>query len=277
MTIDRATTQDPTRVAATSRLRAEQVVLGYDGRVVVDGVDLDVPTGAVTVVIGANACGKSTLLKGLARLLRPRSGGVLLDGQDLRRIPTRTVAQQVGMLPQSPVAPEGATVGDLVARGRAPHQRWWQQWTPEDESAVERALAATGTTELVERALDELSGGQRQRVWLALALAQDTELLLLDEPTTYLDVAHQVEVLELVARLNRERGRTVVMVLHDLNHAARYADHVVAMAAGRIVAQGTPEEVLTPTLVEEVFGLSCVVVPCPVSGRPLVVHRGDHP
>ncbi len=272
------TTNHATPAAAglgTARLRAEQVVLGYDGRVVVDGVDLDVPGGAVTVVIGANACGKSTLLKGLARLLRPRSGGVLLDGQDLRRIPTRTVAQQVGMLPQSPVAPEGATVGDLVARGRAPHQRWWQQWTPEDERAVERALAATGTTELVERALDELSGGQRQRVWLALALAQDTELLLLDEPTTYLDVAHQVEVLELVARLNRERDCTVVMVLHDLNHAARYADHVVAMAAGRIVAQGTPEQVLTPALVEEVFGLPCVVVPCPVSGRPLVVHRGD--
>jgi len=257
-----------------SRLRADRVVLGYDDRVVVDGVSLEVPSDQVTVIIGANACGKSTLLKGLARLLRPRAGGVLFDGRDLRRIPTRSVARQVGLLPQSPVAPEGVTVGDLVARGRAPHQRWWQQWSLSDEDAVVRALSATGTSDLAERPLDELSGGQRQRVWLALALAQETELLLLDEPTTYLDIAHQVEVLELVGRLNRERARTVVMVLHDLNHAARYADHVVAMAHGRVVAQGHPSQVVTPDLVAEVFGMACVVVPCPVTGRPLVVHRG---
>lgn len=257
----------------TSRLRSEGLVLGYDDRVVVDGVDLEVPSGRVTVIIGANACGKSTLLKGLARLLRPRAGGVFLDGEDLRTLSTRSVARDLGLLPQSPVAPEGATVGDLVARGRAPHQRWWQQWSPEDERAVSAALMATGTDELTGRRLDELSGGQRQRVWLALALAQETDLLLLDEPTTFLDVAHQVEVLELVTRLNQQQGRTIVMVLHDLNHAARYADHLVAMKDGRLIAQGHPVDILTSELVAEVFGLSCVVVPCPVSGRPLVVHR----
>jgi iron complex transport system ATP-binding protein len=270
-----AATLDDPAPASTSRLCARGVVLAYDERVVVDGVDLDVPAGEVTVIIGANACGKSTLLKALARLLRPRAGGVYLDGEDIRSVPTRAVALEVGLLPQSPVAPEGVTVGDLVARGRAPHQRWWQQWSTADELAVTAALDATGTTDLADRPLDELSGGQRQRVWLALALAQETDLLLLDEPTTFLDVAHQVEVLELVGRLNRERGRTVVMVLHDLNHAARYADHVVAMKAGRVVAQGTPQSVLTPDVVADVFGLDCVVVPCPVSGRPLVVHRGE--
>jgi iron complex transport system ATP-binding protein len=260
---------------STSRLRAERVVLGYDDRTVVDGVDLQVPDGRVTVVVGANACGKSTLLKGLARLLRPRGGTVLLDGRDLHRTPTREVARHLGLLPQSPVAPEGITVGDLVARGRSPHQLWWQQWTPEDEAAVERALAATDVAALADRAVDELSGGQRQRVWLAMALAQETEVLLLDEPTTYLDLAHQVEVLDLVSELNAREGRTVVMVLHDLNHAARYADHVVAMKDGAVVAEGPPAEVITPALVREVFGLACVVVPCPVSGRPLVVHQGS--
>jgi len=241
---------------------------------VVNGVDVVLPSGQVTVVVGANACGKSTLLRGLARLLTPRGGSVLLDGRDLHRTPTREVAQRLGLLPQSPLAPEGVTAGDLVARGRAPHHRWWQQWSVEDERAVEEAMAATGTADLAHRAVDELSGGQRQRVWLAMALAQETELLLLDEPTTYLDLAHQVEVLELVAELNATRGRTVVMVLHDLNHAARYAHHVIAMKDGRVVAEGPPADVVTAERVEDVFGLRCVVVPCPVTGRPLVVPRG---
>ncbi len=257
-------------------LRARDVVLAYDERPVVDGVDLAVPPGRITVVVGANACGKSTLLRGLARLMAPRSGAVLLDGRELHRTPTREVARSLGLLPQSPVAPEGVTAGDLVARGRSPHQRWWQQWSAEDQRAVEEAMAATSVTELADVPVDELSGGQRQRVWLAMALAQDTELLLLDEPTTYLDLAHQVEVLELVAELNARRGRTIVMVLHDLNHAARYAHHVVAMKDGRIVAEGAPAQVVTEELVAEVFGLDCAVVPCPVTARPLVVPRGRH-
>lgn len=254
-------------------LRAQALRLGYGDRTVVDDVDLVLPAGEVTVVIGANACGKSTLLRGLARLLRPQGGSVLLDGRDLHTSPTREVAQRLGLLPQSPTAPEGVTVGDLVARGRTPHQRWWQQWSADDERAVTDAMAATDVAALADRLVDELSGGQRQRVWLAMALAQDTEVLLLDEPTTYLDLAHQVDVLELVVALNTQRGRTVVMVLHDLNHAARYATHLVALRDGRVVAEGAPEEVVTEQVVLDVFGLSCVVVPCPVSGRPLVVPR----
>ena len=254
-------------------LRADAVRLGYGERTVVDGVDLTLPPGEVTVVIGANACGKSTLLRGLARLLRPRGGAVLLDGRDVHRSPTREVAQRLGMLPQSPLAPEGVTVGDLVARGRSPHQRWWQQWSADDERAVAEAMAASDVSALADRLVDELSGGQRQRVWIAMALAQETEVLLLDEPTTYLDLAHQVDVLELVVRLNATRRRTVVMVLHDLNHAARYGTHLVAMKDGRVVAEGPPQQVVTEALVREVFGLSSVVVPCPVTGRPLVVPR----
>ncbi|SFJ79212.1 ABC transporter ATP-binding protein [Streptomyces pini] len=257
--------------APASRLSARGLTLAYESRTVVDGLDLDVPDGRVTVVVGPNACGKSTLLRALGRLLRPRRGAVLLDGRELDRVPTRAVARSLGLLPQAPVAPEAITVGNLVARGRQPHQRWWQQWSEADERAVTDAMDSTGVTGLADRAVDELSGGQRQRVWIAMALAQETELLLLDEPTTYLDIAHQVEVLDLVRRLNRERGRTVVMVLHDLNQAARYADHLVAMREGRIVAQGPPGRAVTADLVREVFGLEAVVVPDPVTGGPLVV------
>jgi iron complex transport system ATP-binding protein len=255
-------------------LRADGVTLGYGDRAVVHGVHVAIPTGQVTVVVGANACGKSTLLRGLGRLLAPRGGSVLLDGRELHSTSTREVARRLGLLPQSPIAPEGICASDLVARGRSPHQRWWQQWSEEDELAVQQAMAATSTSELADRPVDELSGGQRQRVWLAMALAQQTELLLLDEPTTYLDLAHQVEVLDLIADLNATRGRTVVMVLHDLNHAARYAHHIIAMKEGRVVAEGPPQDVVTAEFVEAVFGLACVVVPCPVTGRPLVVPRG---
>ncbi|MFF2650194.1 ABC transporter ATP-binding protein [Streptomyces sp. NPDC058045] len=256
---------------AGGRLAARGLTLAYEDRTIVEGLDLEVPDGKVTVVVGPNACGKSTLLRALGRLLKPRQGTVLLDGEELARLPGRQVACAIGVLPQSPAAPDGITVADLVARGRQPHQRWWQQWSEADERAVATALEHTDTTDLADRPVDELSGGQRQRVWIAMALAQDTEVLLLDEPTTYLDIAHQVEVLDLVRRLNHERGRTVVAVLHDLNQAARYADHLVAMKAGRIVAQGPPAEVVTAELVRDVFGLTAVVVPDPVTGGPLIV------
>ncbi|MFJ6563210.1 ABC transporter ATP-binding protein [Streptomyces sp. NPDC091412] len=255
----------------TSRLAARGLTLAYEDRTVVEELDLDVPDGRVTVIVGPNACGKSTLLRALGRLLKPRRGAVLLEGTELARLPTKRIAQVIGLLPQTPVPPEGITVGDLIARGRQPHQKWWQQWSETDEASVSQAMERTGTADLAERPVDELSGGQRQRVWIAMALAQDTDLLLLDEPTTYLDIAHQVEVLDLVRRLNRERGRTVVAVLHDLNQAARYADHLIAMRAGRIVAQGPPGDIVTAELVQEVFGLTSVVVPDPVTGGPMVV------
>ncbi|MFF5975505.1 ABC transporter ATP-binding protein [Streptomyces sp. NPDC012769] len=254
-----------------SRLSTRSLTLAYEERTVVHDLDLAIPDGRVTVIVGPNACGKSTTLRALGRLLRPRGGAVLLDGEELAKLPTKRIAQQIGLLPQTPVAPEAITVADLVARGRQPHQAWWKQWSEEDERAVVDAMERTDVTELADRSVDELSGGQRQRVWIAMALAQETDLLLLDEPTTYLDIAHQVEVLDLVRRLNHVRGRTVVIVLHDLNQAARYADHLVAMKAGRVVAEGAPGEVVTAELVREVFGLESVVVPDPVTGSPLVV------
>jgi len=257
-------------------LAARDLSLGYRDRLVVDDLSTEVPTGRVTVVIGANGCGKSTLLRGLARLLRPRAGAVLLDGRDLHALPTREVARVLGLLPQSPTAPEGITAADLVARGRHPHQTWFRSRSAADEQAVTEALTLTGTLDLADRPVDELSGGQRQRVWIALALAQQTDLLLLDEPTTYLDLAHQVEVLDLLTDLNRRRGTTVVVVMHDLNLACRYADHLVAMREGRVVAEGTPAEVVTETVIAEVYGLRARVVPDPVSGTPTVVAIGRH-
>ncbi|HKE74243.1 MAG TPA: ABC transporter ATP-binding protein [Acidimicrobiales bacterium] len=256
---------------ATAPLAAEDLSLAYDDRPVVDGLSLAIPAGAVTVIVGANACGKSTLLRGLGRLLRPRGGTVLLDGADIGRLPTREVATRLGLLPQQPVAPDGITVADLVARGRHPHQRWFRPWSPADADAVAAALAATGMDGLADRPVDELSGGQRQRAWIALALAQGTDLMLLDEPTTFLDLAHQVEVLDLLARLNAAEGRTVVLVLHDLNLACRYAHHLVAMRAGRVVAEGRPAEVVTAALVADVFGLAAEVFPDPLTGTPLVL------
>jgi iron complex transport system ATP-binding protein len=257
------------------RLRAETVSLRYDdGPVVVDRLDLVVPDGRVTCIVGPNACGKSTLLRALARLLRPSGGAVRLDGAEIHRRPTKEVARCLGLLPQAPSAPEGLTVEDLVGRGRFPHQRLFQSWSPADESAVETALALTDTAALRDRAVDELSGGQRQRVWIAMALAQETPILLLDEPTTYLDVAHQLEVLDLLRDLNATQGRTVVMVLHDLNEAARYSDHLVAMRAGRIVAEGPPADVVTRETVAAVFGIDSRVLEDPVTGTPLVVPVG---
>lgn len=256
------------------RLRAEGATLGYGETVVARDLDFAVADGAVTSIIGPNGCGKSTLLRALGRLLRPRSGQVLLDGRPIARTPPRQVARTVAVLPQAPQAPPGLTVGDLVMRGRHPHQSWYRQWSASDAGEVARALEMTGMAGFAERPLERLSGGQRQRAWISMALAQGTDLLLLDEPTTYLDLAHQIEVLELVRALNRDHGRTVVMVLHDLNLAGRYSDLLVAMRDGAVRSSGTPGEVLTPDLVAETFGLECKVVPDPVSGSPLVVPVG---
>ncbi|MGW7294129.1 ABC transporter ATP-binding protein [Streptomyces xiamenensis] len=257
-------------------LRTEELRLTYDRHEVVKDLSLDIPPGRITMIVGPNACGKSTLLRGLARLLTPASGSVLLDGASIHSRPTREVATTLGILPQTPVAPDGITVTDLVGRGRYPHQGWFRRWSEEDERAVAEALEATDVAELADRAVDELSGGQRQRVWIAMALAQGTDLLLLDEPTTYLDITHQVEVLDLLTDLNTSAGTTVVVVLHDLNLACRYADHLVAMRDGRIVAEGPPAEVVTERVVSDVFGLRCTLVDDPVSGTPLIVPMGRH-
>jgi iron complex transport system ATP-binding protein len=254
-----------------TRLRAEGLSLGYDDQTIVSNLDVTVLDGKVTAIVGANACGKSTLLRGLARLLAPRSGAVYLDGKALSDLSTLDVAKVLGLLPQTPIAPDGITVADLVARGRYPHQGWFRRWTERDHDAVANALEATGTADLVDRPIRQLSGGQRQRVWVAMALAQDTDLLLLDEPTTYLDINHQVELLRLLCKLNTEAGKTIVIVMHDLNLACRFCDHVIAMSDGSIVAEGAPTEVVTAELVEKVFGLTCMVVPDPVAGTPMVV------
>jgi len=258
------------------RLSAVGVTLAYGERTIVDAMDLQIPPGGITAIVGANGCGKSTLLRALARLITPRSGQVVLDGKALHGRPSREVARTLGLLPQSPVAPEGIAVADLVGRGRHPHQRLLARWSARDYEVVAQSLEATGTTELADRSVDELSGGQRQRVWIAMALAQETDILLLDEPTTFLDVAHQIEVLDLLTDLNRDRGTTIVMVLHDINLAARYADHMFALRDGRLVASGAPHAVVTGELIREVFDLDALVVADPVSGAPIVLPRGRH-
>ena len=253
------------------RLHALALGAGYGRGRVIDGVDLRIAPGGVTALVGSNGSGKSTLLRTLARLIAPESGHVLLDGEDIRSRPTRAVARELGLLPQTPEAPDGLTVGELVARGRFPHRGLLTPMRAADRMAVADALAMTATTDLRDRPVDELSGGQRQRAWIAMALAQETPTMLLDEPTTHLDLAHRVEVLDLVWRLNREQGRTIVLVLHDLNEAGRYADRIIALADGRIRADGPPAEVLTAEVLEEVFGLACQVLEDPVTGTPLVV------
>jgi iron complex transport system ATP-binding protein len=254
-------------------LTAERLSLTYGERTVVKSLNLTIPNGKVTVLIGRNGSGKSTILKALGRLLKPSSGHVVLDGKAIDQMESRALARQLAILPQGPIAPEGLTVEELVKQGRFPHQNWLGIASKEDREAVERALAAMQLTELRERPLQALSGGQRQRAWIAMSLAQETPILLLDEPTTYLDVAHQLEVLELVAELNRRDGRTVVMVLHDLNQAARYADHLVAISFGQVVAEGAPKELLTPELIRRVFGVDAHVLPDPETGCPICVPR----
>ncbi|WP_336210303.1 ABC transporter ATP-binding protein [Nonomuraea sp. LPB2021202275-12-8] len=253
-----------------SRLSGSDLTLAYDQRVVATELNVAIPDGSFTVIIGPNACGKSTLLRALARMLRPRTGAVHLDGSVITSLPSKEVARRLGLLPQSSLVPDGITVADLVSRGRYPHQRLMRQWSRADEAAVAEAMRATDVTELADRIVDELSGGQRQRVWLAMALAQETPILLLDEPTTFLDISHQIEVLDLCAELH-EAGRTMVAVLHDLNQACRYATHLVVMREGQIVAEGDPSEIVTADLVRHVFDLRCEIIPDPQSGTPLIV------
>ncbi|KQW27910.1 iron dicitrate ABC transporter ATP-binding protein [Rhizobium sp. Root274] len=257
-------------------LVATGLSVGYGEKLILDGLELGLPSGRITAIVGANACGKSTLLRALARLLRPKAGQVLLDGKSIHARPTRELACELGLLPQSPVAPEGITAADLVGRGRHPHQGLFGRWTQADDEAVAEALNVTKTADLAGRPIDELSGGQRQRVWIAMALAQKTEILLLDEPTTFLDISHQVEVLDLLIDLNRRRDTTIVMVLHDLNLAARYADHLVAMVGGSPYAEGAPEAVLTQKMVKTVFGLESRIIADPTSGRPMMLPIGRH-
>ena len=258
------------------RLSAEALTLAYGARTIVEGLSVGIPPGRITAIVGPNGCGKSTLLRALARLIAPREGQVVLDGKALHGRPSKEVARTLGLLPQSPTAPEGIAVADLVGRGRHPHQRALARWNEHDYEVVAASLAATGIADLADRSVDELSGGQRQRVWIAMALAQETDILLLDEPTTFLDVSHQIEVLDLLTDLNRDRGTTIVMVLHDMNLAARYADHVFAMRAGEVVADGPPHAVMTSDLIREIFALDAVVIDDPVSGTPIVLPRGRH-
>ena len=249
---------------------------GYGDRAVLDGIDLQLLPGKVTAILGANASGKSTLLRAMSRLLAPSQGRILLDGRAVHQMPAKELARTLGLLPQSPIAPDGITVADLVGRGRNPHHSLFSRWGRADDEAVAAALQATRTSDLADRPVDELSGGQRQRVWIAMALAQGTDLLLLDEPTTFLDVNHQLEVLDLLTDLNRTRGTTIVLVLHDLNLAARYADNLVVLANGKLHASGSPSEVLTEETVRTVFGLECRIIADPLSGRPHMLPIGRH-
>lgn len=251
-------------------LRAEDITVGYRDRTVLRNLSVSIPDGSFTVIIGPNACGKSTLLRALARLLRPESGQILLQDKPIDTYASRDIARRLGLLPQSSIAPEGITVAELVARGRFPHQNLLQRWSRHDEEAVVAAMIATGVDDLAHERVDRLSGGQRQRVWIAMVLAQETPILLLDEPTTYLDIAHQVELLDLCRDLNL-KGRTLVAVLHDLNLACRYATHMIAMRDGAIVAEGSPTVIVTEQLMREVFGLPSVIIIDPVSGAPLIV------
>jgi len=257
-----------------SQLKANRLTLSYENTCIVDNLSLSIPHGQITALVGPNGCGKSTLLRGISRLLKPKKGSVLLDNHDIWKLPTKELAKQLGILPQSPVAPEGLTVHELVAQGRYPHQSWFQQWSEDDERITGEALQITGMTEFVDRPVETLSGGQRQRVWIAMTLAQDSDLILLDEPTTFLDLAYQIEVLDLLHMLNTERHKTIVMVLHDLNQACRYADHLIAIHNGEIAAQGHPSEIVTEQLVQEVFGVGCRIIPDPISGTSLIVPIG---
>ncbi|MEY8355444.1 ABC transporter ATP-binding protein [Lachnospiraceae bacterium 54-53] len=257
-------------------LSAGSLIAGYDKKIIINNIDVVIPNHKISVIIGANACGKSTLLKTLARLIKPSSGQICLDGKQIGSIPSGQLARTLGLLPQSPIVPEGIAVSDLVSRGRYPHQNFLKGMGKKDYEAVEEALEIMGITELADRSVDELSGGQRQRVWIAMALAQQTDILLLDEPTTFLDITYQIEILDLLTDLNRKKGTTIVMVLHDINLSARYADHIFAVQKGNLIAQGEPSEVISEKLIKQVFGLDCMVIEDPVSGTPFIVPKGRY-
>ncbi|MCJ7842902.1 ABC transporter ATP-binding protein [Lederbergia sp. NSJ-179] len=256
--------------------RAEKVISGYDNKTIIQGIDLEIPSNKLSVIIGANGCGKSTLLKTLAKLIKPSSGEITLDGKVMSKIPPKQLARVLGILPQSPVVPEGITVADLIGRGRFPHQSLLSGWSKKDYKAVAEAMEIMNITEFANHDIDELSGGQRQRVWIAMALAQQTDILFLDEPTTFLDITYQVEILDLLTDLNRNYGTTIVMVLHDINLSARYADYIFALQKGKLVAQGEPSDIITSTLVKDIFGLDCTVINDPISATPLVVPKGRY-
>lgn len=255
---------------------AGNIFAGYDKKQILNDISIEIPENKISVIIGANACGKSTLLKTLARLLKPTAGEIILDGKQISKIPPKKLARSLGLLPQSPIVPEGITVADLVGRGRYPYQSFFKGLEEKDYEAVEDAMEIMGISELANRSIDELSGGQRQRVWIAMALAQQTDILLLDEPTTFLDIAYQIEILDLLTDLNRKRGTTIVMVLHDINLSARYADYIFALQKGRLISKGTPLEVITEDMIRQVFDLDCTVIKDPVSLSPLIVPKGRH-
>ncbi|CAH1220528.1 putative siderophore transport system ATP-binding protein YusV [Paenibacillus auburnensis] len=263
-------------MSAAHTFQAEQIVAGYDHKTVIHDVSLVIPSNKISVIIGSNGCGKSTLLKTMARLIKPTSGKITLDGKAISKIPPKQLARVIGLLPQSPIVPEGISVADLVGRGRYPHQSLLSGWSKKDYEAVAEAMTLMDITEFANHNIDELSGGQRQRVWIAMALAQQTDILFLDEPTTFLDITYQVEILDLLTDLNRKHGTTIVMVLHDINLSARYADHIFALHNGKLVAEGEPSQVITDTLVKDIFGLDSMVIKDPIAGSPMVVPKGRY-
>jgi iron complex transport system ATP-binding protein len=258
----------------TETIQTRSLRLGYGDSIIIDDLNLDIPKGKITVFIGGNGCGKSTLLRSLARLLKPNFGSVLLEGKDMVKIPTKEVAKKLSILPQSPVAPEGLTVLQLVKQGRFPYQNWLKQWSQEDEEIVLKALKATGMEQFKYRQVDELSGGQRQRAWIAMTLAQDTDIILLDEPTTYLDMTHQIEILDLLFELNEKEKRTIVMVLHDINLTCRYAHNIVAIKDKAVYAQDEPEKVISGPMIRDVFDMECHITKDPLFGTPLCIPFG---
>lgn len=260
----------------THLFQAEHITAGYDNKTILHDISVAIPSNKISIIIGANGCGKSTLLKTMARLIKPTAGQVNLDGKSIHKIPPKQLARVLGLLPQSPVVPEGITVADLVGRGRFPHQAFMKGWSKKDYEAVAEAMEIMHITEFADRHIDELSGGQRQRVWIAMALAQQTDILFLDEPTTYLDITYQVEILDMLTDLNRKYGTTIVMVLHDINLSARYADHIFALHKGKLVAEGAPSDIITSSLINDIFGLNCLVIEDPVSHSPSVVPIGRH-